>query len=475
MKTMCKILEGDDLWTALFFALALQFGIAGTATANVIRLPPGTSHSGAIPIGTGSGEAPPDQWSFVPFSDTSCGDPGTTAGISFYASSTANNDHLLIYFLGGGYCYDYNTCYNMRDGQAAPGFFGLVARLRGFTGGDPGYITVAQNDNAADGNLFADWSKVLVWYCTGDFHIGNNVATYKDANGISHTINHVGYANVQKYLSRLKATFCAGSGCTMPPPRQIVVAGSSAGGFGAVWNLQQIQDEFEIADSNIQLIDDSGPYMRTPYWTAGLQTEMATSWWGGGTAAIPLACFVADHNCDPRTGGQFNALLGDLNGQLPNLRASLITGMADGVVSQAFSLLTYGPPDNQPPYAAKPCGSASAGDCLPDGYEGLEVGPAQKLHGYFCTRALPDYTVHEPAGFKTFEITTPQMSSPGTVYQPSAHAWLTINIRLDQVHAGDNTLLSDFLSDQLSGTGPAWSDHIYTASNATSTCSRWSF
>ena len=88
---------------------------------------------------------------------------------------------------------------------------------------------------------------------------------------------------------------------------------------------------------------------------------------------------------------------------------------------------------------------------------------------------LPIYTANEPAGFKTFEITTPQMSSTVTVYQPSAHAWLMINMPLDQVHAGDNTLLSDFLADQLTGTGPAWPDQIYTASNTTSTCSGWSF
>jgi hypothetical protein len=90
-------------------------------------------------------------------------------------------------------------------------------------------------------------------------------------------------------------------------------------------------------------------------------------------------------------------------------------------------------------------------------------------------RALPDYTANEPAGFKTFEVTTPQMSSTGAVYKPSAHTWLMINLALDQVHAGDHTPVRLFLSDELTGTGLAWSDHIYTTSNATSTCSGWSF
>jgi hypothetical protein len=227
---MHRIPERYARWTALFLALALLAGISSTALASIIDLSPGTANSGAIPIGTGKGDAPPDQWSIVPFSDTSCGDPGTTAGISFYPSSTADNDHLLIYFVGGGYCYDYNTCYNMRDADPAPGFFGNVARLHGFTGPVPGNadpfpdVTVTQNDNAANGNPFTDWSKVFVWYCTGDFNTGNNIATYKDPSGHSHTINHVGYTNVTKYLSRLTATFCAGTACTMPAPTQIVVA-----------------------------------------------------------------------------------------------------------------------------------------------------------------------------------------------------------------------------------------------------------
>ena len=99
--------------------------------------------------------------------------------------------------------------------------------------------------------------------------------------------------------------------------------------------------------------------------------------------------------------------------------------------------------------------------------------PRYKLHGYFCTKALPDYTGSQPAGFKSFEITTPQAWS-GKAYGPGYHQWL-YNIPLNLVHAVDGTLLSDFLSGELSGTGTAWEDHIYTASNASTTCRGLSF
>jgi len=380
---------------------------------------------------------------------------------------------LLIYFFGGGYCYDYNTCYNMRAQTAARGFFGLVSHLSGFTPAVPNNVTIIQDNNAASGNPFTDWTKVLVWYCTGDFHTGNHIAIYKDPAGNSHIIEHVGYANMQKFLSRLRATFCNGSGCTMPAPDRIVVAGSSAGGFGAVWNLEQIEKAFQVGDSNIQLIDDVGPYLRTPYWTAALQGKMAASWWGTSVSTIPEACANAGYDCDARLGGQFNALLEDLQHEMPSLRASLITGMADSVVSSGFSRQTYRPPDNQPPYAPAPCGSALAGDCLPDGYPGLEVRPAYRLFGYFCSAALPDYSANQPAAFKTFEITT-QQRFRSSIYDPSYHQWL-YNIPLDQVRAADGTLLSDFLLDQLNGTGVAWRDHAYTSAEAPTICRGWSF
>jgi Pectinacetylesterase len=167
-----KIALRDARWTALFLALALLVGTSSTAVAKINRLPPGTASSGAIPIGTGSGEAPPNQWSYVPFSDTSCGDPGTTAGIDIYPSSTANKGNLLIYFEGGGWCDDYNSCFLMRSGEVAPGFQSIVSNLNGFNASVPSDVTFLQNNNAADGNPFTDWSKVFVRYCTGDMSPG---------------------------------------------------------------------------------------------------------------------------------------------------------------------------------------------------------------------------------------------------------------------------------------------------------------
>jgi hypothetical protein len=155
--------------------------------------------------------------------------------------------------------------------------------------------------------------------------------------------------------------------------------------------------------------------------------------------------------------------------ELRSLRGWLMLSSRQHSAGKPMGLLITGRPMLRSPAGARLLVTV----CLM-AYEGLEVRPAYKLRGYFCTQALPDYTANQPAGFKTFEITTPQVSSTGTTYEPSKHPWLT-NIPLNQAHALDNTLLSDFLSDQLSGTGAAWANHIYTSSKATTTCKGWSF
>jgi hypothetical protein len=134
--------------------------------------------------------------------------------------------------------------YEIRPGCSR--FAAAVFNLQGFYTSNSPSQTLMQNNNAAEGNLFTDWSKILVWYCTGDLHTGNHVATYVDLNDVGHTINHVGYANVKKYLSRLKATFCFGTSCTMPAPSRIVVAGSSADFLSALTEARAVRSSVRV-------------------------------------------------------------------------------------------------------------------------------------------------------------------------------------------------------------------------------------
>ena len=53
-------------------------------------------------------------------------------------------------------------------------------------------------------------------------------------------------------------------------------SGSSAGGFGALYNFDRIEKRFE--SKTVFLIDDSGPPMGDMWLTPCLQTQMRTSW-----------------------------------------------------------------------------------------------------------------------------------------------------------------------------------------------------
>jgi hypothetical protein len=115
-------------------------------------------------------------------------------------------DKLLFYLQGGGGCWLKANC----DLNAQPTF-------------DP---TVDERDDPANGdgilklgrpaNPFRGWTVVFVPYCTADVHLG---ARQVDYDGVG--MDHRGAANVAAALGWVRSS--------LPGPREIVVAGGSAG------------------------------------------------------------------------------------------------------------------------------------------------------------------------------------------------------------------------------------------------------
>ena len=99
-------------------------------------------------------------------------------------------------------------------------------------------------------NPLADASFVFIPYCTGDVFSGDNVV---ELEGLlpweRETIYFHGYQNIQAYLARLAPTFQGVD--------QVVVSGSSAGGFGAGMVWSAVQEAFP--DARVDVLDDSGP------------------------------------------------------------------------------------------------------------------------------------------------------------------------------------------------------------------------
>ncbi len=178
--------------------------------------------------------------------------PGADPAYKFWARRGAEN-RLVVFFDGGGACWDDVTCavpILARDGGRSEGFY--KAEL------------LPTDDPQRMGGLFdltdtrnpvRDWSFVFVPYCTGDVHSGSNRAIYRDPDTDErYAIEHRGADNFRLVLEWMRANFAA--------PEQILVAGSSAGAYGAATHYARIRAAFPAGRA--AMLGDAGQGVTTP-------------------------------------------------------------------------------------------------------------------------------------------------------------------------------------------------------------------
>jgi len=179
----------------------------------------------------------PEGWSQIdPGGNSSCARGGK---YSFFVRK-ANSNKLLIYFEGGGACYDAKTC------QVGAHYF------------DDSITATDQADNPAlkttgvfalndERNPFKDYNIVFVSYCTGDAFMGNRVVSYTDG-GKSFTVNQVGYLNTQSVLGWTYQNFAK--------PDSVFVIGCSAGVVGSFFHAPYMLEQYQ--NIPFALVGDSG-------------------------------------------------------------------------------------------------------------------------------------------------------------------------------------------------------------------------
>jgi hypothetical protein len=158
---------------------------------------------------------------------TSCarGDP-----YSFWVRR-ADPAKLVIFFQGGGGCWNAETC--------APGsewFDDAVDE-----GDNPLFQRGIFDFDRAD-NPFRDWSFVYVTYCTGDLYTGT-----RDFDHGVFTVRHRGRTNAEAALDRTFARF--------RDPSRVLIAGCSAGSVGAAVHAARVLANYPSAD--VALLGDS--------------------------------------------------------------------------------------------------------------------------------------------------------------------------------------------------------------------------
>lgn len=243
----------------------LSFGLAPALTA-FTALVLSACEPTTSPGTEGAIEAPARTWTWVPFAQTRCGN-GAATGLGI--SPAPGSRTLVLYLQGGGACTDGATCFgiapsaaNMANGYG-PNEFALEPNVRG------GIVFL---DRSRADNPFRDAHHVFVPYCTGDVHAGDAEADY-EAFGQRRTAHHRGFANLGHFLERIAPTF--------PDVDRVILAGASAGGFGALFNAPRVQAAFDGA--RVDVLSDSGPPIAVP-------AELIASWRRTWNLQLPADC-----------------------------------------------------------------------------------------------------------------------------------------------------------------------------------------
>lgn len=252
--------------------------------------------------------APNEQWTWVPFDGAFCGN-GTTTGIG--VNPTNKSKKLVIYMMGGGACWDDLTCNVLKTAANLDGYDETK-----FQADAQGLLNSSLFDRTNEANPLKDYSFVFVPYCTGDVHAGDNVATY---NG-KPAVHHVGRKNMEAFLPRILGTWQGAE--------RVILAGSSAGGFGVGMNWERVQSAF--GSVRVDALDDAGPVLPNPYLSEDIEAAWRASWNLDG--GLPAGCDECKTALD--------AMLSYVAANHPNSRGALLSSQQDQVIRQFMGFLT---------------------------------------------------------------------------------------------------------------------------------------
>jgi hypothetical protein len=249
-------------------------------------------------------QAPKKTWTWVPFADSMCAD-GSPSGIM--VNLNPESDKVMIHMQGGGVCWDWESCHRTDPPDAI--------NLNGFDRNNTdshfpiGFtLETGVHNRRLISNPFRDWNMVVVPYCTGDLHSGR---TYSPITGM----HHVGRTNLEKFLQRLVPTFADAS--------QVLLTGSSAGGYGAIMNFEMVHQAF--AGIQVDVMNDSGPQFSKNIFALEKQEQLFAVW---GLADVFLDCTA----CLP---GHMDQIYSYLAKTYPDNRFGLVTTTGDDVIRKA--------------------------------------------------------------------------------------------------------------------------------------------
>lgn len=234
-----------------------------------------------------------------------CAD-GSSTGIGV---SLGTSNRVLVYLAPGGACWAGTCSSDTLRSFGANEYLLYSSLVRG-----SGTIL----DRTLPGNPFADWTHVFVPYCTGDVHAGGDVTmTYG-----TQTWRHHGRANLEAALSYVAAA--------IPSPGKVVIAGSSAGGFGSLlaFDIARAKWPAGAMGPKAYLVDDSGQ----TFVGNDLPQALRDAWWASWNLAATITPLC------PTCQSDLSELWTVLHAAHPTDRLALLTSTQDSTMSGFFGL-----------------------------------------------------------------------------------------------------------------------------------------
>lgn len=247
-------------------------------------------------------DLPADEtWRWVPVPGMTCGN-GSPTGVG--VNVTDRSDRVLVFLLGGGACWDAQTCFTLRTAANIDTDYGDAEFQQALAA-----VNMYRLFQRDAGNPFADASFVFVPYCTGDLHAGDRVADHV-VDGAPRQVHHVGRRNLDVLWPLLRQN--------RPSADVVWLTGASAGGYGAMLQAERLRAAWPSARVHV-LSDSSHPIdPEATRWAA-----MRAAW----SLELPAGCAACANG--------FGGWPGHLRATMPaGSRWGLILTTRDQVIAQ---------------------------------------------------------------------------------------------------------------------------------------------
>jgi len=247
-------------------------------------------------------------WQWVPIDGVICRD-GSDSGIAMRLASASSE--LMVFLEGGGACYDEESCADNPSHFDETDLAEIV---------DNELVTGIFDTTNSD-NPVRDWNMVYVPYCTGDIYAGSQPDG--TVPGVEAKQQFVGFSNTLKIAEWVGENFADST--------RVLLAGTSAGGFGTITAYAPLADRFPGVP--VAMIDDSGPFVDSNAALAPCYQLLLRLLWNANEA-IPAGCA----ECNGFLGDGISNILPYLAETYPLGRFGLFSTMEDATICDFWGM-----------------------------------------------------------------------------------------------------------------------------------------